>query len=233
MMMDPMPNQQTKASQNHWLIATGCLGLIGALIVGAGEFLLQFATTGYTQPPVYDYLIGIPQWRTTWGHFLAVFAAPLYLVGYWHLFLMLKSAHRNLAFIFFLIGAYSFIVGGIWIGSRAELTMIVNLIHQTPNALELGLSTLITKYQLYSESLLTVLRIAVVVNSIIFIALTLSGKSLYKRWMALFNPAILLGFVFVCYLIIPQVGQYLLPTAMNVAHVVLFGLSLSQAICSK
>ncbi|VAV89293.1 hypothetical protein MNBD_ALPHA06-1760, partial [hydrothermal vent metagenome] len=60
------------------LVATGLAGLLGALLVGSGEFLLQFSVSGGYEDQDYSWLAQIPIQRMKQGHFLAVLAAPLY-----------------------------------------------------------------------------------------------------------------------------------------------------------
>jgi hypothetical protein len=43
--------------------------------------------------------------------------------------------------------------------------------------------------------------------------------------MVAFTPIVLLAAIFASYFLVPSVGVYLLPAAMNVAHVIFFGLS--------
>jgi hypothetical protein len=50
-------------------------------------------------------------------------------------------------------------------------------------------------------------------------------QSGYPRWMVAFTPIVVLAAIFASYFLIPSVGVYLLPAAMNVAHVIFFGLS--------
>jgi len=62
--------------------------------------------------------------------------------------------------------------------------------------------------------------------SVAFAWAVLKGDTLYPKWMAFFAPILPLSFVFLSYLLIPAVGRFLVPTAMNVAHLALFTASL-------
>jgi hypothetical protein len=64
------------------------------------------------------------------------------------------------------------------------------------------------------------------VVSIIYIWLAASGRSCYPRWMALFNPILLLLFSFAIWLISPMLGKYMMPIALNIAFFIFFSLSL-------
>lgn len=209
----------TEQRLDDWKWITGILGLFATLITGTGEFLLHYDEQARFTDGL-AFFDGISESRTNWGHFLGALGAPLYAVGGFHIFLMLRSANYRWAFILFLIMAYGCAFGGVWMGSRASISAIVN----APQYLELG--NLIALYDLRYESLLNITRIAVLLVSIIYIWLTVSGRSSYPRWMAFFNPIILLLFSFAVWLIIPEVGKYMMPIALNLGFAVFFILSL-------
>ena len=202
------------------IIITGLIGLFAAISVGAGEFLLHFDSLGrFGEAGGYDYMQGISAERSSAGHFLAVLGAPLYVVGFWHLMKMLEPASKTISSIAFFIMSYGIIVGAMWIGSRASISAIVNI-----NSLA-DLSSLVSLYELRYESLLQVTRIAVLVFSIIFIGLVITGRSHYPRWMVIFNPILLLLSSFAIWILAPALGIYLMPIALNIAFGLLFLIS--------
>jgi len=73
---------------------TGIIGLVGAIICGAGEFLLHFDPLARFSD--YAFMADISDARLTAGPFLAVVGVPLYLVGMWHIAQMLKPAGDKL-----------------------------------------------------------------------------------------------------------------------------------------
>jgi len=202
------------------IIITGVIGLFAAISVGAGEFLLHFDSLGrFGEAGGYDYMQGISADRSSAGHFLAVLGAPLYVVGFWHLMKMLEPANKMISSIAFFIMSYGIIVGAMWIGSRASISAIVNI-----NSLA-DLSSLVSLYELRYESLLQVTRISVLVFSIMFIGLTITGRSHYPRWMVIFNPILLLLSSFAIWILSPALGIYLMPIALNIAFGLLFLIS--------
>ncbi len=165
-------------------------------------------------------MLGIEAKRTTRGHFLGVFGAPLYIAGFWHLMKMLEPANRLASRAAFVIMSYGIIVGAVWIGSRAGISAVVN----EPTLADV--TTLVRLYALRYENLLQVTRMAVLVFSIIFVWLTLSGRSHYPRWLAVFNPFFLILLCFAIWKMMPAVGIYLMPIALNVAFSLLLALSI-------
>lgn len=196
------------------IIVTGWVGLLAALVTGAGEFILHFdALARFADNQFFQ---GISDSRSTLGHFLGVFGAPLYLVGAWHIQLMLRPANERWAKVAFFATAYGFAVGAVWIGSRASLSALIN----TPASPDV--EHLLGLYDLRYETLLQIVRTAILLLSVIYIWLTLSGKSHYPKWMAALNPILLLVASFVVYVISADIGKYLMPIALNVAFFIFF-----------
>jgi uncharacterized protein DUF6796 len=204
----------------------GWVGLAGALLVGVAEFLIQFNTAGGYERAGYEYFQQISSERLTLGYYLAVLSAPLYIVGYWFLERLLLPSGRALAAAFFLIGAYAFAIGAVWLGERAFLAFTVQAISEGAASPEL-----LHRMASYNEPLVNVLRVAMVAVSVLWVVLILRGRTALPKWMAIFNPATILASIFALYWAAPSVGVYILPVAMNVTHVIIFGLALMT--CSK
>ena len=136
---------------------------------------------------------------------------------------MLRPANEQVAFSAFIIGAFGCIIGAVWIGSRASVSALVQL-PETPEIMHL-----IELYNLRYESLLQVTRITTLIVSVVVVWLSLTGRAHYPRWMAIFNPFILIIMSFLIYLATPQIGKHLMPIALNVAFFIFFSLSLFHA----
>ena len=203
---------------NHRQITTaGVIGLLAAILVGAGEFLLHFDALGrFADAGGYEFMRGISAERTTIGHFLGAMSAPLYIIGFWHLMKMLEPANTLASRLAFVIMSYGIIVGAVWIGSRAGISTVVNSTSMADPM------SFISLYELRYENLLQVTRLAVLIFSVIFVWLVSSGRSHYPRWMALFNPIFLILVSFAIWAVAPVIGVYLMPIALNVAFAVLF-----------
>ena len=211
-------------TQRQFLVLTGVIGLIAAILVGIGEFLLHFDSLARFSADGFAFMLAASDERQTVGHFFGVLGAPLYLVGCWHIYLMLKPANQTLALIGFLVSAYGFMIGADWISSRASIGALVHF-QESGGSID----DLVQLYELRYESLLTVIRITTVVLSLIFIYLVLTGRSHYRKWQAIFNPIVLLVMNFVIYAISPAIGKYLMPIALNVAFGIFFTMSVIQA----
>lgn len=208
---------------------TGIIGIIAATLVGTGEFLLHYSPLAdYADDGNYVYLLQVSEWRVTWGHFFAVLGAPLYLVGFWHIYLGLKPYGKIIPWVVFFITAYGFIFGTIWIGSRASIVLLAQANFSAEGHSSEVLRGLMDYYILHSETLLEVTRLTTLLSSLAFIILVLSGKTLYPRWMAVFNPILLLASSFILFTVLPDLGKYTLPIALNVGYFLFFSISTLQ-----
>jgi len=197
---------------------TGYAGILAALLVGTGEFLLHFDPMARFE--AYQFMVDISESRLTWGHFIAVVGMPFYFIGCWHIYLQLRPAGSKIAFMAFVISSVGFLFGAVWMGSRA---MIGSLSHH--EAL-IGATDLISLYELRYESLLQVTRVTTLALSGIYIYLVMKGQSNYPRWMVWLNPFLLILASFILYAIAPAVGKYPMPIALNVAFLIFFSASL-------
>ncbi|MBD5772502.1 DUF6796 family protein [Marinomonas colpomeniae] len=208
-------------------VLTGIMGLLASVVVGTGEYLLHYDPLARFAAGGFGFMQGIGTDRTTIGHFLGVFGALLYPIGCYHLYLMLKPASNKLAFSAFIIGSMGFMVGVVWIGSRASISALMQL----PESAEID--ALVALYDLRYETLLQVVRLTTLFLSIIFIVLILKGKTHYPKWMAFFSPILLIVASFLVYLAVPQLGKHVMPIALNVAFFIVFSLSVLVALKNK
>ena len=213
------------SSQSKFVTFAGLAGCLGAILVGIGEFSLQFTPNGGIED-VKDYLYfnDVSAERLSFGHFIAVLAAPLYMLGYWHLSKKLEPAGPKQAKAFFLIGAYAFAVGTAWIGQRFFIGTTVHEI-----AAGQDLKPLLTTFSEHNEPFVNVLRLAMLIVSILWIKLILTGRTAFPKWMAIFSPIVLLGTMFTLYFFKTKVGLYVFPVAMNAAHFFIFALAMFTA----
>ena len=200
---------------------TGLLGLLAAILVGTGEFLIHFDPLARFSDSSYDFMLDTTETRLTTGHFFCDDRYPHFILLVpgiftkcyvppaisWHLLL-------------FLIASYGFIFGAVWMGSRAS---IGSLAHHA----ELIKGTdLVSLYQLRYETLLQVIRITTLILSGIYIYLVLTGRTRYPKWMAAVNPIVLILLSFLIFAFNKDIGIYIMPIALNVAFAIFFTCSL-------
>ena len=199
------------------LLLTGLMGIVAAVLVGTGEFLLHFDRQNrYTDGP--QYMANISRTRVSAGHFLSSLSVPLYIGGALHLFLTTQGASLFWAAVMAAILIYTYIVAAIWIGSRATLHAIVSGDGEAE-------APMLALYKQRYENLLNVARVGVLVISVILAWLIIEGPTPYPKWMAVTNPVVLIAASFAIWWAVPAVGKFLMPIALNVAFAIFYGLS--------
>lgn len=217
--MSATPSQRTVA-------LAGFIGILGALLGGLGECALHYSASGYANAETYRFFVEVAPWRLSTGHFLSIFAIPLYFIGYWHLYERLKPAPQWARLTILLLGLYAFTLGDAWLGSRVYLAQLAQARAVAESAGDTVtiklLSTLLAQASFYNENILIGVRACVLVISILYVVFVLRGKTSYPRWMAALNPILLVIAAFSLYVAIPPVGGIFMPVAMNFAHVIFF-----------
>ncbi|MFD2914125.1 DUF6796 family protein [Psychroserpens luteus] len=203
----------------------GYIGLVASILVGLGEYFLHYSSLILEHSADYEFFKYVPLENLTIGHFLAVIGLPFYFAGYIHIYRMLKSGNETLARLVLAIGFIAFAVGGVWIGSRASIGAIVHL-KDTIDATTY--QNLLAHYTNHMEILVKALRIIIASLSVVFAITILKGGTYYKKWMAIFNPIVILILLVVLGKLMPSIGKHMLPILMNVTHFILFTLSLYQ-----
>lgn len=212
------------SSTRRQLLLFGYLGLAATLLVGLGECLVHLNTAPPEDGVPYSYFLGIPKETLTLGNYLIVPFIALYIFGYYHFYLALRPGSEKLARAVLVLGIFAFVIGGVWVSSRAHFGTTLQLLEEAGNA---GLREgIVASYEKHVEVWVQVLRVLVLAISVCFVWAVLRGGTLYPKWMALFNPITLLLFVFFLFFCVPAIGKYLAPTAMNAAHLILFSASL-------
>ncbi len=210
------PTQMTDPLQTRKILAFGFLGIAATLTVGVGEFLIHYSPSGYAAVDNFQWLKTANSQHVIVGHYLMLIGLPLYIAGYYHIYLGIRVGNETLAKLILAIGIFAFMTGGVWAGSRAMLTEIVKSENQL----------LLNYYKQHYEVLVNVLRIIIFLISVCWVTALVGTKTMYPKWMAFFNPIMILGLVFLTYLLIPGIGKFLVPTAMNVTHFIFFSFSI-------
>ncbi|MDF1665444.1 MAG: hypothetical protein P1V97_27035 [Planctomycetota bacterium] len=190
------------------------LGLLAAIIVGLGEYLLHFSPHGPSGE--IEMLLDVPLERARLGHFLAIFGVPLYFAGYYGIFRFFRKDSFKWALSLFVIGILSFTYGGIWISSRYFAAVVLQKTSQGP-LYEFFLLTYEQNYQV----LVWLLRSLVLLLSGCYVICILQSNSL-SNWWALLNPIFLLILSISSLFVAKPLGVHIAPIAMNVVHFILF-----------
>ncbi len=197
------------------------IGLIASIVVGIGEYMLHYLPTG--PGGEISMLQDVPLGRASTGHFFVVFGAPLYFAGYYGLKKIFTPTSTLLAGLLFIAGVLSFSIGGVWVSSRYFAAEVLQRSVGTADH-----AFYMQSYEEHYQVLVWALRILVASVSVFYITLILKNKQGLPKWLAIFNPIILLIIVISSLLWFEALGNHIAPIAMNVTHFIFFGILLFQ-----
>lgn len=197
------------------------IGILASIIVGVGEYLLHYLPTG--PGGEISMLQDVPLARASKGHFLVVFGAPLYFAGYYGLKNIFKSTSPLLARLLFVAGVLSFSIGGVWVSSRYFAAEVLQRTVGTPEH-----DLFLRSYEDHYQVLVWVLRVLVLAVSVLYVMLIIKNDQGLPKWLAIFNPIILLILVISSLIWFKPFGNHIAPIAMNVTHFIFFGVILLQ-----
>lgn len=195
------------------------IGLSASIIVGAGEYMLHFLPDG--PGGEISMLLDVPLDRASIGHFFVVFGTPLYYAGYFGLMKFFYRNNSKLALTLLILGVLSLSIGGVWVSSRYFAAEVLQRSVGTPNY-----AFYLQSYQDHYQILVWALRIFIAAVSIIYAILIITNKQGIPKWLAIFNPVVLLIIIFSTLSWFHELGIHIAPIAMNVAHFIFFTLIL-------
>lgn len=209
-----------------WLVITGLLGMLAALLTGIGEYFLLYAPELNHGPKNnYANFLHPSEADLHRGYYLSALGAPLYIAGYWHIVGMLKAHKTKLGWFIMSLAVFGFMSGLGWLISNAYQGLLVQSIAAHTGEASAALSVVQTKVDGLSLPLLQVVRFQVLIMSAILAFAIFKYNTHYSRWMAIFTPFVLILLVFSTLLFMPAIGKYFVPEALNVAHFIFFTLS--------
>ncbi|MCG8668100.1 MAG: hypothetical protein MI867_01705 [Pseudomonadales bacterium] len=199
------------------LLITGLIALSVVFAVGVGEYLLHFDPHRRYLGEHYEFMFGASREKALIGHVLVSLFSPIYIVGFLHIHMAIRSSSVNLSALASVVGIYGMVIGSQWMSSRMSLFELVN---QGPS------NRLIEDYQENYEPLMVVMCVSIVLHSIILAFLIVGGRTIYPKWVFVFTPA-MLGFS--CLYLnkyIPCLGLYFVPAALNIGFGIFYIISI-------
>ena len=156
---------------------------------------------------------------------MSVILVPVYILAYDFIAKMLKISGLKYK-IFLGLAIIGFVIGNVWLASNAYLGIIVQSIANTSEiSTQIALKSLLEQVNNLTDPLLQIIRIIVLLLSGMIIWFILKTKTNYPKWIIIFTPFTLILLIFGLYFGIPEIGQYLLPAALNISHTIFLLLS--------
>ena len=179
---------------------TMIIGLIGALLMFAGDMLLYYTPKDFSYSPkssaeerinaIIDVMKNLPAKRVIAGGMIGPVAAFLYCVGFYHIVLMAKEQAHTFAMAAFLLSCFGIITGGAYHSHCAYLGLLGADKDRT------ALNTVMK----YFQKLPLILYAGEGIGFLLLVLLIVTGKTVLPWWMFLLSPGVL-------FLLKPVVGR--------------------------
>ena len=226
---------KSRVSKENLILISGMIGIIAALLTAISDMiLLGRPVSAYT---FFEFgtesMAELAQWRIIAGTFIGVFALPFQIMGTVPLYYGLKSAGSVMAGVVFGTAAYALVMGVAFHVSYAYIGSGWSVNHD----MGVGNSTvseMMTRFDLYWKIIIIAVAAGLLVSSVCYVFLVLTGKTLYPKWMAVLNPVCIFLVLFPLIILIPApVGGYIAPAYMNLAALMFFVLALINVFGKK
>lgn len=170
----------------------GLLGLLGAVLLFAGDMLLYGHFGSGSGFKVGERIVALeaPLLRLYLGGLLGPLCACLYLFGFWHVYQNVSSRARWAGRLVAGGFAIVMVIGGAYHVLWATRLLAMRFSEQAP-AVQSELSKAIGQYMGLT---FTVAAVPFVAASLILLMVVLTGRSNYPRWTVLANPGLLMVF---------------------------------------
>jgi hypothetical protein len=206
---------------------TGLAGLFGALLMFSGDMLLYGGFYGGSEfSEISIQIMGeIPLLRLMIGGAIGPVAAVIYAMGFWQVFLAIKTAGKGLAAITFSGFASMIVLGGTYHAGFVYTGLILRAT-KAVNEIDLDvMNTLMGQASHYLNFLYNICFVFGAIGTIPFLFVILFRRTHYPKWMVLFTPT-LLTFVYPIAQFLPSpVGGIVYGGFFNLTFLIFFCVS--------
>lgn len=194
------------------------IAITAALLGAVADVLLLYSPRGGYETGDYQFLLDISQERIIIGHYMGIFFIPLAMLGLFHVYRCIMPAGGALP--------WAIVLGALFIGYpgvayHGMVAFIHTLVHQGGAD-----AALLDYFRLLSEPVGGVLALGGGIVAILFMFVVLKRPTHYAKWMAFANPGVFYLVIALSYLLIPPVGNLLMPAAFNLSFAIFFACSL-------
>ena len=217
-----------KASKSDIIRVLSLLGMLSVLITIISDFILigkpstAYSFLKYGTESMWD----IEPWRITAGAFIGVVALPFQLLGLIPVYFALKPAGKVLPIMAVIMNAHTLLIGVAFHISYAYIGSGWIIYHK--NELTNQITTeIVSKFASYWWILAVIMVVELLLSSVIYTIVVLKGKTLFPKWMAIFNPLCIVLYTFPLVFILPApIGGYIAPAYLNLSTLLFFIITL-------
>ena len=177
-------------NDTYLLRAAGMLAIFGGVLNGFSDYLLQGGLIPGAAVNTYENLANVPYEFVFWGSLIGNAAIPLWLLGFWPVYVALAPAGRWLALPPVLLLGYGFSLFAGYHGSYALYAAGFQAEAAGPADLSGTLTTLADRLHAYHDALVTVIGMTIPIGSLWLAALVLFTRTHFAKWMVILSPLI-------------------------------------------
>ncbi len=168
---------------NKKIVLTGIIGIIASMLMYTGDMLLYFTTEPIQnfEEEIVHIMANLSSTRLILGGLLGPISAFLYMIGFYHIYLLIKPNHDKLAKTLFGLLCVGIFYGGAFHSHFPLLGFISS--SQNGTLLQMAEDyAILHLYFMYIPSLVAYCLLAYLI---------ISKKTFYPVWVVLFSPIIL------------------------------------------
>jgi hypothetical protein len=177
---------------------SGLLALLGALLYAIGDVLLLAGKVNLDEYPRLkpfakllsgaELMVAFPPSRIIWGALLGVFATPLYVAGYWHVYQGLSGANGTAVLATIALFASASILGAFVHGTFYFMGEYVQALNRVDEGSQSIIAGMIERHRKVMIISYVPLLLIMIVASILFSVLVATQSTAFPRWVAAVNP---------------------------------------------
>ena len=168
----------------------GLLAVVGGVLNGFADYLLQGGLVARAAVNTYENLATVPYEMVFWGSIIGNAAIPLWLLGFWPVYVALAPAGRWLALPPVLFLGYGFSLFAGYHGSYALYAAGFQAQTDAPAELADTTSVLVQRLHDYHDALMVLIGICMPIGSLWFVAVVLFFRTHFQKWMVIASPLI-------------------------------------------
>ncbi len=212
---------------------TALLATLGAVLYAVGDVLLLAGKASMDDYPKLkpfakllsdaERMIAFSPKRMMWGALIGVFSTPLILLGFWVVYQGLGGANAWVALAVFGLFGTASVIGAFVHGSFFYMGEYVHALNAVKEDSQDVISKMIERHRKVLLITYVPLLAFVVIASVMFSILVVSGKTAFPLWMAAVNPVTMtIAWMLVKHILPQFVRDWTEGAGFNIAYLVFF-----------
>ena len=221
-----------KRNKADWILIAGLTGILGALFTFLSDMILigrpvsahSFLKLGT------ESMADLAYWRITSGTILGIIVLPFQIIGLSTVYHGLKPAAKAMRYVVVFLFAHALIMGVAFHTSYAFIGSGWKLYYHMGSA-DLFASDIVKRFDFLWKVIVGIILVELLLSSIFYAIIILKRKTIYPKWMSIFNPICVLLFLYPFILVLPApIGGYIAPGYFNLATMLFFILSTASIL---